>query len=47
MKEKVNNMIYIDEIREKLGFSPKKCAYKLINGEVIIYKIDELNIVSA
>jgi hypothetical protein len=34
-------MIYISDLREKLGFSPKKCIYKLINGEIIIYSIDE------
>ena len=41
MNEKANNMFYIDELREKLGFLPKKCVYKLVNGEIVIYSISE------
>lgn len=36
-----NNMLYIDEIREKIGVSPKKCIYKIEKGEVIISNIKE------
>lgn len=41
MGEKLNNMVYIDELREKLGFSPKKCLYKIVEGEAIIFRVGE------
>ena len=41
MNERINNMLCIEDIREKLGISPKKCIYKLEEGEVIIYSIIE------
>ena len=41
MKEAKNNMLYLDEIREKLGIAPKKCLYEKIKGEVIIFKVQE------
>ena len=41
MKEMINNMLYIDEIREKLGVSPRKCIYKIEEGEIIISSIIE------
>ena len=37
-----NNVIYVSELREKLGFSPKKCVYKIVDGEIIIYSISEM-----
>lgn len=36
-----NNVIQISKLREKLGFSPKKFVYKIVDGEVIIYNISE------
>ena len=36
-----NNVIQISELREKLGFSQKKCFYKIVDGEIIIYNISE------
>ena len=41
MREIANNMLYIDEIREKLGVSPKKCIYEIQEGEIIISNIIE------
>lgn len=41
MSENVKNLVYISELREKLGFSPRKCVYKVINGEIVIYSINE------
>ena len=41
MSDSVNNMIYISDLREKLGVSPKKCVYKIVNGEIVIYSINE------
>ena len=41
MKEAKNNMLYLDEIREKLGIAPKKCLYEKIKGEVIIFKVQK------
>lgn len=41
MKEIKNNIIHISELREKLGFSPKKCVYKIVDDEVIIFSISE------
>lgn len=41
MKEKVYNMVYLDNIREKIGISPKKCIYEIEDGEVIISNILE------
>ena len=39
MNEKVFN---IAEIRKKFGMSPKKFRYKLVEGEVKIYNINDL-----
>lgn len=36
-----NNMLYFEEIREKLGVSPKKCIYQISKGEAVISKICE------
>lgn len=47
MGEKLDNMVYMDEIREKLGVSPKKCLYKIIEGEIIIFKLGENELYSA
>ena len=47
MSENLNNMVYISELREKLGFSPRKCVYKIINGEIVIYSIKEIKDFSA
>lgn len=47
MRENFNNMMYLDEIREKLGFSPKKCIYKVVEGEVIISKVEIEELYSA
>ena len=41
MGENFSNMVYIDELREKLGVSPKKCIYKIVEGEAVICKVDE------
>ena len=41
MGENFGNMVYLDELREKLGISPKKCIYKIIEGEIIICKVGE------
>lgn len=47
MGENLNNMVYIDELREKLGVSPKKCLYKIIEGEAIIFKVRDNELYSA
>ena len=41
MKIRENNMLYLEKIREKLGITPKKCIYKLVSGEIIIYSIND------
>ncbi len=41
MKQDLKNMVYIDEIREKLGIIPKKCQYTIVKGEAIIFKIED------
>lgn len=41
MKEKESKMLYLEILREKLGISPKKCIYKLVSGEIIIYSIND------
>ena len=40
-------LIYIDEIREKLGVSPKKYEYKIVNGEIVIYNLNYIENFSA
>ncbi len=47
LEKNINNMIYIDEIREKLGFLPKKCQYKKVGDEVIIFKLEKDELYSA
>lgn len=47
MGENLSNMVYIDELRERLGVSPKKCLYKVIEGEAIIFKLQENELYSA
>ena len=42
MSENVNNMVCIKDLREKLGVSPKKCVYKVVDGEIVIYSINEI-----
>ena len=39
MGENLNNMIYIERLREKLGVSPKKCVYKIVDGEAVICEV--------
>lgn len=41
MNEKIQSMLKLNELREKLGISPKKCIYKIEKGEIIIYSICE------
>lgn len=41
MNEKLYNMTYLDNIREKIGISPKKCIYVIEDGEIIISSILE------
>ena len=37
-----SSMLNINNLREKLSLSPKKCIYKIERGEIIIYHIEAL-----
>lgn len=41
MNERIQNILKLNELREKLGISPKKCIYEIEKGEIIIYNISE------
>lgn len=47
MKNSAQNFISLEEIREKIGVSPKKCLYKIVNGEIIIFQLQDSKLFSA
>ncbi len=47
MKNNMENVISLEEIREKIGVSPKKCIYKVQDGEIFISQLQDFKLFSA